>query len=286
MALTTEAKRLLNQLLRPLNARVESLTSETREARRLQGLADAGAFDEPRFPVPAAFARMDPRPLLDAVASHHQALLALRDPARNSVGFSLDNSYFGSPDAEILYAAMAIHRPAQALEVGSGNSTRLLRQAIRDLGLGTRLISVDPEPRRDVDGFVDEFIRERVEGSDPAVLASRLASGDMLLIDSSHQVHVGNDVLFLYLNVLPRLAAGVIVHIHDIFLPYEYPREFVVDHRWDWCEQYIVQALLAASDRFEVLWAGHYLQRTMPSFADHFPLLRGGRACSLILRIR
>ena len=88
----------------------------------------------------------------------------------------------------------------------------------------------------------------------------------------------------LFLNILPRLKPGVLIHIHDIFLPYEYPREWIMQNRWPWNEQYLVQALLQGSEEYEVLWAGHYHQKTMPDFAKHFPLWQGKDASSLWLR--
>ncbi len=83
---------------------------------------------------------------------------------------------------------------------------------------------------------------------------------------------------------LPRLKRGVIVHLHDIFLPFEYPREWLIDLGWRWNEQYLVQALLQDSDSMEVLWLGHYFERTVSTFRDHFPAMKRGRASSLWLR--
>jgi hypothetical protein len=286
MDLTTEAKRALNRILRPLNARVDSLTVENRESQRLERLVADGHFDRAVFPVPPAFENLETAPLLREVARCGQELDALRDTGSNEVGYTLDNSYFSSPDAEILYAAISLYKPSQVVEVGSGNSTKLIRQAIIDQKLQTRVVAIDPSPRSDVEGLVDEFIRTNVEFSGEANIAKRLGRGDMLLIDSSHEVRIGNDVAFLYLNVIPKLASGVFIHIHDIFLPYEYPQEFVVENRWAWCEQYIVQAMLATGNQFDVLWAGHFLQRTVPDFGTYFPLMRGGRASSLLLRKR
>jgi predicted O-methyltransferase YrrM len=286
MRLSTYSKRWINRVLRPLNVKVESLTLEQLERRRLESLAASGSFDRAVYPLPPAMGRMDPAQLLEAARSARPALERLRRPDTNSVGFSIDNSYFTSPDAEVLYAALGIHAPAHIVEVGSGNSTRLMRQAIRDFGLKTRLTAIDPEPRTDIEGYVDEFIRSPAERLEPGEVAARLSAGDMLLIDSSHQVRTGNDVAFLYLRLLPLLPVGALIHIHDIFLPYEVPAEFVVGNGWDWCEQYLVQALLSSGDAFDVLWAGHYLQRTIPGFKDHFPMWSGGRATSLLLRKR
>src|SRR5206468_5214202 len=108
-----------------------------------------------------------------------------------------------------------------------------------------------------------------------------LNPGDILFIDTSHEVRVANDVAYIYANLLPRIRPGVIVHIHDIFLPYEYPKEWVFDHCNLWGEQYILQAFLSHSDSWKVLWPGYYLQKTLPNFARHFPHCRGGMAQSL-----
>jgi hypothetical protein len=286
MKFSTEAKHALNRMLRSLNVKIESLTAEELERRRLQEIASSGGFDRALYPLPPALLRMDAAPVFEAVRDAGSALQNLRRADLNSVGFSIDNAYFPSPDAEVLYAALHIHAPAHIVEVGSGNSTRLMRQAIRDYGLKTRLTAIDPAPRTDIEAFVDEFIRRPAERLEPADVAARVSAGDLFLIDSSHQVRTGNDVAFLYLRVLPLLPAGALIHIHDIFLPYEVPVDFVLGNGWDWCEQYLVQALLASGDAFEVLWAGHYLQRTLPGFNDRFPLWSGGRATSLLLRKR
>lgn len=111
-----------------------------------------------------------------------------------------------------------------------------------------------------------------------------LEPGDFLFIDSSHEVKTGNDVVALLLNVLPSLQAGVLIHIHDIFLPYEYQKEWIIQNRWPWNEQYLVQAFLQGSEEYEVLLAGHYRQKTMPDFVKNFPLWLGKDASSLWLR--
>ena len=114
----------------------------------------------------------------------------------------------------------------------------LFRQAITDGPLSTRLVSIDPVPRREIAQHADEVIVDRVETLDPSFILSRLQRNDFLFIDSSHEIKTGNDVLYLYLRILPSLAPGVIVHMHDIFLPFEYPKEWIVQNRWLWGEQY------------------------------------------------
>jgi hypothetical protein len=88
----------------------------------------------------------------------------------------------------------------------------------------------------------------------------------------------------LVLNIIPALETGVVVHFHDIFLPFEYPRAWIIDSRRKWTEQYLVQALLQGSHQFEVLWPGHFLQRTFVGLADYFDAKPPGTATSLWLR--
>jgi hypothetical protein len=147
-------------------------------------------------------------------------------------------------------------------------------------------VSIDPSPRREVQSVANQVIRKRLEDVPSSELQDVLHANDILFIDSSHEIRSGNDVVNLFLNVLPNLRSGVVVHIHDIFLPFEYPREWVIENTLNvnWTEQYLVQAMLQGSDQFEVLWPGHFLQRILPDFADHFGGKLVGTATSLWLR--
>jgi hypothetical protein len=203
----------------------------------------------------------------------------------NSVGYTFNNSFFSSPDAEVLYAMVHRHRPETIVEVGSGNSTKISRQAVRDGKLETQIISIDPAPRTKVEALVDHVRRRRVEAGWDVSFFEDLREGDILFIDSSHTVQTGNDVAFLYLCVLPRLAPGVIVHVHDIFLPFEYPKEWVLNERHGWNEQYLVHALMQNNSAFDVLWPGRFVQQQMDAFEEHFPHMRtSAQASSLWLR--
>jgi methyltransferase family protein len=97
-----------------------------------------------------------------------------------------------------------------------------------------------------------------------------LESGSILFIDSSHVVGVGSDVVREYLEILPRLKPGVIVHVHDIFLPCDYPRDAVLNRLWFWSEQYLLQAFLSFNHQFEVLWASSAMQTHYPSVLDQY----------------
>jgi len=94
---------------------------------------------------------------------------------------------------------------------------------------------------------------------------AKLKENDILFIDSSHVLKIGSDVQYEYLDILPRLSKGVIVHVHNIFLPAEYPKEWVLKDYTFWTEQYLLQAFLAFNDSFEVLWAGNYMHLKYPN---------------------
>jgi Methyltransferase domain len=283
MALSTAAKNTLNRLLAAANLRLETLTQARVEERRVAGLAAAGHFDRAVFPVPQCFRTASVGEILNAVPEFRARFDTFRDATKNEVGFSFANDYFRSPDAEIFYTLIRTRKPERIIEVGSGDSTRVARQAVLDGNLKTGLISIDPQPRGQIDSLADRCVRQPVEQTDPA-LFDTLHAGDILFIDSSHEVRVGNDGAFLYTTVLPRLAPGVLVQIHDVFLPYDYPPDLLANGARDWNEQYIVQAMLALGGGFEVLWPGYFLQRTRADFAGNFPHHTGWRAQSLWLR--
>ena len=175
--------------------------------------------------------------------------------------------YFGSGgiaevDAEVLYCMIRHFKPSTIIEIGSGSSTLLIAQACRvnkrEVGKVSKFIVVDPYPRKTIQMGIPgltHIVPKKVEELDLEFFEA-LESGDILFIDSSHVVKIGGDVNYLYLEVLPRLNAGVIVHSHDIFLPYEYPKEWIIKEHKFWTEQYLLQAFLTYNSAFEVLWGG------------------------------
>lgn len=179
------------------------------------------------------------------------------------------NGLFEGADADLLYAMVRHHRPRRMLEFGAGFSTLVTARACAAntaYGRPAELVSHDPEasaPADPIDGL--SAVRSvRAQDVAPEVFAS-LTAGDVLFIDSSHTVKVGGDVPFLLLEVIPRLAPGVVVHVHDVFLPWEYPREWLARNRWYWAEQHLLQALLVGNQALEVMVAGHALWRAHPA---------------------
>jgi hypothetical protein len=286
MRWSTKSKNLINRLLAPLNLHLTSLTAARDETIRLQDLGEAGHFDKPVFPVPERFVRCDPLPIFDALDEFRGSTGRFAKNPKNGTSFSFDNAYFTSPDAEVAYAVVRRLRPKHIVEVGSGNSSRLFHAAIADGCMQTRLTAIDPHPRSAIDHVADEVITRRLEEVPLDFFGEKLDANDVLFIDSSHQVRVGNDVLKLLLCIVPALRGGVVIHLHDIFLPFDYPRQWMIEYRWDWAEQYLVQAMLQSSDRFDVMWPGHFLQRTLTDFSRFFDVKPEGVASSLWLRKR
>ena len=170
------------------------------------------------------------------------------DPA--SVEPNWMNGWIHGLDAVALYSFIALNRPRYFMEVGSGNSTRFARKAIIDHDLDTKIISIDPDPRREIDSICDEVIRLPAEVVEPDRF-DRLGEGDILFIDSSHRVLMNSDVTALLLDVVPRLRPGVLVEIHDVLLPFDYPDKWIERY---FSEQYLLAAyLLAEGSKFEVV---------------------------------
>ena len=133
-----------------------------------------------------------------------------------------NQDWFPRVDAAAAYAIVRTLRPRRIVEVGSGHSTRFLARAVADGALGTRITAIDPEPRASLEGLKVNWLRQPVQATALKVFEA-LAERDILFIDSSHRLERGSDVEFLLEKVLPRLAKGVRVHFHDIFLPEPYP---------------------------------------------------------------
>jgi predicted O-methyltransferase YrrM len=156
----------------------------------------------------------------------------------------------GGLDTLALYGMLATSRPKQYLEVGSGYSTRLTRRTVRDQKLETTITSIDPQPRAEIDKLCDRVIRQSLQQVDLAVF-DELEPGDIVFFDGSHRASMNSDVTVFFLEVLPRLLPGVLVHLHDIALPADYPPEW---RDWYYSEQYLLAvALLAEHPNFDVV---------------------------------
>lgn len=204
----------------------------------------------------------------DVQQEYLQQMLALK-PYFDRISFQFDHNKPGEPgwmggpinavDTATLYTFMVKHRPRTYLEIGSGITTLFAARVKRDHQLSTRIISIDPNPRAAVDAQCDEVLRQPFEMSDLAAF-ERLQPGDIVFMDGSHRTFMNSDVTVFMLDVLPKLAPGIIVHFHDIVLPLDYSPSFA---DWYWSEQYILGAyLLGAAERVRILMpTGHFFAK-------------------------
>jgi len=180
--------------------------------------------------------------------------------------FHFNNGFFERIDAEVAYSMVRARKPKRILEIGSGNTTLVLAAAARrnaEEGFPAETIGVQPDPPSYLKGGVPgltRLIRKPVQET-PFELFRALEAGDILFIDSSHVVAMDSDVVYEFLRVLPALAPGVAVHLHDIFTPLDYPEKFVKTNLCFWGEQYLLESFLAFNAAFKVLWAGSAMQQ-------------------------
>jgi hypothetical protein len=170
----------------------------------------------------------------------------------------LSNTWFYGLDAAALIGMIAWKKPKRYFEIGSGNSTKFARHAINTLGLDTKITSLDPSPRAEIDSLCDHQIRQPLETCDLSQF-QELEPGDILFYDGSHRVFMNSDVTVFFLDVLPRIKPGVLVHIHDIFLPFDYPKE----HQGRlYSEQYLLAVmLLCGSPPLKLVLPNYFVSR-------------------------
>jgi hypothetical protein len=239
-------------------------------SRRGEAVDDAGqsiVLDHPVRPVSRWGYGRPPHPELDQVIRAGRAryeerlrsLLAFTDELA-AIPFdgtgrdpSWTNGWFQGLDAASLYGFLAQRNPATYLEGGAGNSTRFARRAIERHDLSTKIVSIDPRPRAALAGLADEHLASPLEDVELDVFA-RLGPGDVLLVDGSHRAFTNSDVTVFFTEVLPRLPAGLLVCVDDVFLPWDYPPQ--MSGEW-YSEQYLLAAWLLAGERIQV---------TLPSF--------------------
>ena len=193
----------------------------------------------------------------------------LYEPRDNSKYF-VYNGWFGEIDGDILYCVIRHYKPKRVIEIGSGYSTYLIDHALNknkiENNISSKITSIDPYPNTMLkNGIPDsvELIEKKVENLNIEFF-KKLGNNDILFIDSSSIVKINSDVCYELLEILPRLNKGVLIHIHDIFLPKEYPRDWIINKKIFSNEAYLLQAFLLFNDTFEVIWAGNYMKCKYP----------------------
>jgi hypothetical protein len=260
--------------------------------RRLGVFPIRDHYYEPLFVTRTLGDLRRPRPLpgLDFRPEAQAALLArftdvelLRQLPRAPAGegFHYDNRSYVSPDAELWFHMVKTLKPARIVEIGSGHSTRMARVAIarltaEDPAYACRHICIEPYEAPWLERTGAEILRQRVEEVDPGLFEA-LGADDILFIDSSHIIRPQGDVLHEYLDILPRLAPGVVVHVHDIFTPRDYLDRWLHADMLFWNEQYVLEACLSANPSWEILLASSMMVHERPDLiAAACPMWRPG----------
>jgi len=188
------------------------------------------------------------------------------DKPKNYFDYYTTQTSYRCVEAQMLYCFVRNLKPNKIIEIGSGYSTMLTAQALRknkgEENANCDFVAIEPYPNEAIaKGFegLSRLICEPVQKV-PFSEFESLNENDILFIDSTHTVKTGGDVVYEINEILPRLKRGVYVHIHDIFLPFEYPKSW---HSvpYFWAEQYLVQAFLQFNDSFEIVWASHFMHR-------------------------
>lgn len=222
------------------------------------------------------------QPIVDWVKPHEAeyrkvlAAIRARAPALARIALDFDAARLPEPawcgvpiapfDSAALYTLVGERKPKLYLEIGSGITTAFAWRSVKDHGLSTRIVSIDPEPRAAIDGICDEVVRAGLETCDLSVF-DQLEAGDILFLDGSHRVFMNSDVTVFMLDVLPRVKPGVLIHVHDIQLPWDYPDMFT---NWYWSEAYILAAyIIGAADKLRPVLPTAWVCRD-PAFADWF----------------
>jgi predicted O-methyltransferase YrrM len=187
---------------------------------------------------------------------------------RSDREFYYNNHFFESGDAEFLYNMIRRFKPRRIVEIGSGQSTLMAANAIeanrRDAPeYSCKHICIEPYEAEWLESLNVEVIRTPVEHVDNALFAE-LEADDILFIDSSHMIRPQGDVLYEFLEILPRLNSGVFVHVHDIFTPRDYPAEWIFESVRFWNEQYLLEAFLSFNTEYEVIGALNFLKHHYP----------------------
>lgn len=190
--------------------------------------------------------------------------LKLNEQSGDPTRFSLNNGSFEAGDADYLYQFIRTIKPKKIIEIGSGNSTKIVKIALEkndaETATPTKHICIEPYEQPWLEKLKNTIvIRKCLEDCD-INWTTELQADDLLFIDSSHIIKPQGDVLKEYLEILPALPSAVYVHIHDIFSPKDYLQSLIVHDVRFWNEQYLLEALLCHTQRYEIIGALNFLK--------------------------
>jgi predicted O-methyltransferase YrrM len=196
--------------------------------------------------------------LLEEVLKRSAQLVTIRNTAdeKDPVQPSWNNGYLPGLDMVLLYTIIDLYKPSAYVEIGSGNSTKIAARVRKDNMLSYSITSIDPFPRQAIRNIADVWHMKPVQKISNDIFKD-LKAGDVLFFDGTHTLLPNSDVTWFFMEVLPALSPGVIVHVHDIYLPYDYP-QFMLDRYYS--ENYILGAVLLANpSKYEVMAPAFYM---------------------------
>jgi hypothetical protein len=202
------------------------------------------------------------------VSTYIHELAGIPDHAGHGSEFYWQNNFWNSADALVQYGLLRSRKPSKLIEVGCGFSSLLAARALRknseeNPGLKTEVTMIEPYPRRELLGKLprDWRLVESILQRCPLEWFEKLGPGDVLFYDGSHCCHTASDVNWFFFQVLPRLREGVLIHVHDIFFPSDYPRLWLFDRLQSWNEQYLLQAFLMNNSAYRVEIGNAFIAR-------------------------
>lgn len=243
----------------------------------------AGSVRPMAYPALApAFVAAEPRmrETIDAIRSFSEVFAGFGGPPPTP---RFEQDWFPRLDGAAAYTIVRKLRPRKIVEIGSGHSTRFLAQAVVDANMACEFLCIDPAPRAKLAGLPVRHLPKVLADIEPGFV-EQLGRGDVLFVDSSHIAMPGSDVDCLLGDVMPRLAPGVVVHVHDIFLPDTYP----ADWTWRGYNEQLPVACLLQGGAWEILFASHWVATRRPEWIEMaglagIPLAAGARESSIWL---
>jgi len=202
--------------------------------------------------------RVDYKDLLLKSLNYKESIWEIKDSKyeTDSLKPAWNNGFLPGLDIIGIYTILTEYKPEKYIEIGSGHSTKVVYKAKTEQNLNTEIISVDPKPRTEIDNLVNKIIRKPFEDIDTNTL-DELNENDILFVDNSHRILPNSDSMVFYLEILPKLKKGVIVHIHDVYLPYDYP-QFMCDRFYS--EQYgLAMYLLVNPKKYKTLLPNYFI---------------------------
>lgn len=228
-------------------------------------------LDYPVQPAPL-YSKQNPHPqLLQLVEQNLQQYALLLDEALKLKDFFLkinavesntsslpcwNNGFMPGLDVVLLYTILASFKPKRYIEIGSGTSTKIAAKAKKEQQLDYNITCIDPNPRSEIKSIADEWVHQQLQHASLTIF-DELEENDILFFDGSHLLHANSDVQWFFMEVLPRLKKGVLVQVHDIYLPYDYPKNMC---KRFYAEQYMLATgILTNPQKFELVAPAFYM---------------------------